>query len=68
MDCNIEDITSQVTGTHYPFDYNGKENNQELDLNWHDFGGRNYDAALGRWMNVDLLAEDMRRHYKVNWA
>ncbi|WP_282088346.1 RHS repeat domain-containing protein [Aquimarina algiphila] len=41
----------------HPYDYNGKENNQELGLNWHDFGARNYDAALGRWFNIDPLGE-----------
>jgi RHS repeat-associated protein len=37
--------------------YNGKELQDELGLNWHDYGGRNYDTALGRWMNIDPLAE-----------
>ncbi|WP_298898580.1 RHS repeat-associated core domain-containing protein [uncultured Psychroserpens sp.] len=39
------------------YKYNGKELNEELGLNWHDFGWRNYDASLGRWMNIDPLAE-----------
>ena len=38
------------------FGYNGKELNEELGLEWHDFGARNYDASLGRWMNIDPLA------------
>ena len=29
------------------FGYNGKELNEELGLDWHDFGARNYDASLG---------------------
>ncbi len=40
------------------YKYNGKELNDELGLDWYDYGWRNYDAALGRWMNVDNLAED----------
>jgi RHS repeat-associated protein len=42
----------------HPHKYNGKELNEELGLDWYDYGSRNYDASLGRWMNIDPLAED----------
>ncbi len=46
-----------VNGVHYPYGFNGKEENDELGLNWLDYGARNYDKWLGRWMNIDPLAD-----------
>ena len=41
----------------YQYKYNGKEFQDELSLNWYDYQARNYEPALGRWMNIDPLAE-----------
>jgi RHS repeat-associated protein len=50
-----------VQGQDYKYKFNGKELQDELQLNLYDFGARNYDPALGRWMNIDPLAEVSRR-------
>ncbi len=48
---------SYTTGTENPYKYNGKELNQEHNLDWYDYGARFYDAQLGRWHRIDPMAE-----------
>ena len=50
------------------YKYNGKELNDELGLDWYDYGARNYDASLGRWMNVDPLAENYYDKSSYNYT
>jgi len=57
-----------ITGRDHKYGFGGKEYNDELGLDWYDVSARNYDPALGRWMNLDPLAEKMRRHSPYNFA
>lgn len=50
------------------FGFGGKELSKELGLEWYDFGARNYNASLGRWMNLDPMAEIMENHSPFNYG
>ena len=50
------------------YQYNGKEKIDELGLGWNDYGARNYDALLGRWMGVDALAEKYMGYSGYNYV
>ena len=58
----------KIKKTYSVYKFGGKEYQDEFDINTYDFGARNYDPALGRWMNIDPLAELMRRHSPYNYA
>ncbi|HZH87729.1 MAG TPA: RHS repeat-associated core domain-containing protein, partial [Chitinophagaceae bacterium] len=60
--------TTPNVGDPYKFKFGGMELQTELGLEFYDFGMRNYDAAIGRWMNIDPMAEAMRRHSPYNYA
>ena len=57
-----------VNGTDHKYGFGGKEEQNELNLGWIDITARNYDPALGRWMNLDPLTEQMTRHSPYNYA
>ncbi|WP_234420915.1 DUF6443 domain-containing protein, partial [Aquimarina sp. Aq78] len=57
-----------VNGRKHNYGFGGKEEQDELGLGWIDITARNYNPALGRWMNLDPLAEKMRRHSPYNYA
>ncbi|WP_299117523.1 RHS repeat-associated core domain-containing protein, partial [uncultured Winogradskyella sp.] len=61
-------VSANVNSVARRFMFGGKEFNDELGLDWYDISARNYDPTIGRWMNLDPLAEDMRRHSPYNFG
>ena len=52
------------------YGYNEKELWDEADLNWYDYGFRNYDVQIGRFVQIDPLADisadNSGYHYALN--
>jgi len=44
----------------HQYKYNGKEFQDELGLNWYNYGWRNYDPAIARWTTIDPLLNDLK--------
>tara|TARA_R110002072_G_scaffold235697_2_gene393317 strand:+ start:1336 stop:2583 length:1248 start_codon:yes stop_codon:yes gene_type:complete len=68
---SIDDTVEPLTpfeNPGYKYKFGGKEQQSEFGIGIYDFGARNYDPALGRWMNIDPLAEMMTRHSPYNYA
>ena len=52
---------SRENSTEQKYKYNGMEEQDELSLNWLDYGARMYDPAIARWMVVDPMSDKARR-------
>ena len=57
-----------IVGAHHPYGFGGKEEQDEFDVDWLDFHARNYDASIGRWMNMDNHSESYVSWTPYNYA
>ncbi|WP_299884403.1 DUF6443 domain-containing protein [uncultured Lacinutrix sp.] len=50
-------VSANTNSVASKFKFGGKELNDELGYNAYDFDARHYDPSLGRWLQLDALAE-----------
>ena len=60
--------SKRTASTDQKFKYNSFEHMDDLNLNLYDYSARQYDPAIGRFINVDPAADLMRRHSPYNYA
>ena len=54
---------ASADGNVQAYKYNGKELDTKKGLNWYDYGARQYDPALGRFIMIDRFAE---KYYSIS--
>ena len=59
---------TNLANANYKYKYNGKELQTDLDINLYDYGARNYDPAIGRWFNIDPLADEFENFSPYNYV
>ena len=61
-------ISSKSVRSSYLYLYNGKELQQELGVDWYDYGARFYDPQLGRFTTMDPMAEKFDQQSSYAYA
>ncbi|HNW52367.1 MAG TPA: type II toxin-antitoxin system HicA family toxin [Prolixibacteraceae bacterium] len=64
----MSQISTALTSTGNDYLYNGKQYQDDFNLNWYDYGARFYDPALGRWNSPDALADEYDSWSPYNYA
>ncbi|MGL5234450.1 MAG: RHS repeat-associated core domain-containing protein, partial [Empedobacter falsenii] len=59
---------TNLANTNYKYKYNGKELQEEFNINLYDYGARNYDPAIGRWFNIDPMADEFENFSPYNYV
>jgi len=57
-----------INGRDHAYEYNGKEIDNELGLDWHHYGFRMYDPAMARFTSVDPIADELSGHSTYHYA
>lgn len=60
---NFTGVNGSVANPVNKYKYNGKELQDDHNLNWYDYGWRMYDPTIARWNGVDNLAE---QYYSIS--
>lgn len=64
----MEEMGGGTIGASNDYMFNGKEFDEELELEWYNYGARFYDPALGRWHSVDPKADHPTQYDKSSYA
>jgi RHS repeat-associated protein len=59
---------TRENATSQGFLYNGKELQDEFNIEWYDYEARMYMSDVGRWGVIDKLAEKMRKWSPYSYA